>query len=176
MKNITIEQLNEIISTMDLEKIKTELTALGFRNASKYGDWEFDMQKIACAEEVEGTEWHEDIFDDRKYHGDIHKKVEGYTNATFIVVSLRHIYRECEIEAFEGLYCFTDLPLNEEYESKKSQKKHCDCCKKLFTEGELCKTVIKGKELWLCDDCFKKKVAEIIKKRTKRFAKRAGRR
>ena len=175
MKNITIEQLNNIVALMDLEKIKAELSALGFRNASKYGAWEFDMGSIANATIVDGTEVHEDVFDDRTYHGDIHEQVELYPTATFVIITVKRLHRHLELESYEHLLCFTDLPINEEYEERQSQSKRCDCCKKTFTVGELCKVGLKGKERFVCDDCFNKIIREDIKKRTAQLAKRVGR-
>lgn len=175
MQNLTVEQLKGIIATMDFEKIESEIESFGYRNASKYGDWEFDMQAISEARKVDGTEWYEDTFDDRKYCGEIYTRVPKYPNATFVVVSIKHIHRHIGREAYENLICFTDLPLNEEYEKAKNKKKKCTCCKQEFIVGNLTDMSLNGKKYSLCSACFRVKIQEHIEKRTKQLAKRSGR-
>lgn len=172
MQNMNIEQLNEIISTMDLDKIRAGVEQHGFRCASKNGKWEFDMKAVSSAESVEATELHEDTFDDRKYHGEIYTGVEEYPNNTFVVIVVKHIYKHIGVEAYEQLICFTDAPVNEEYERKQNESAKCALCKKEFTAGELVDMVEKGKKHRLCNDCFKKKLKAHIQKRQKQLRRK----
>lgn len=152
---MTIEQLNEIVSTMDLATIESKLKENGFRSASKNGNWEFHPFEIAKAFKVEGTERYEDTFDDKKYHGDIHTQVAAYEGLTFIVISVEKIHRNLDNMSFPvEMLLFTDAPINEEYERKQSEICCCVECKGKFAKGDM----IELNEKLFCIECFQKEL------------------
>ena len=117
MKNITIEQLNEIISTMDLEKIRNGIESFGYRCASKHGKLEFDLMKILDQERATATDDYEDVFEDCRYFAEVFENVKDYEPYTFIVVTQLAIYRNRNNMEFPSCVdIYTDAPINEEYE------------------------------------------------------------
>lgn len=150
MQELTIEQLNGIVSLMDADKINAALQQFGYRHASKNGRWEFNMFAVSQAEQFEGTETHEDVFGDREYCGNIYKGVKEYPGVTFAVVTIKRFHREKGIKITEAFECFVDAPINEEYEAEQAKVCTCEGCGKSFTVGQLCKV---NKKL-LCDECF----------------------
>lgn len=158
MQKITIQQLNGVVSLMDMEKIKNALEFFGYRCASKHGKLEFDLMKILEQERTTATDDYEDTFDDRRYFAEVFENVKGYEPYTFIVVTQLTIYRNRNNEEFpEHVDIYTDAPINEEYEKAMEEVKKCKRCGKKF----------KAYELWemngnhYCKPCFQ---AEFSKK------------
>lgn len=158
MQKITIEQLDKIISTMDLDKIKAGIEQHGYRCASKHGKLEFDLMKILSENRITATDDYEDTFDDRRYFAEVYENVKGYEPYTFILVTQLAIYRDRNNAEFpEHVDIYTDAPVNEEYEKAMEEVKKCKRCGKKF----------KGYELWemngkhYCQPCFH---AEFSKK------------
>lgn len=169
---MTIEQLNEIVSSMDLATIENKLKECGFRTASKNGNWEFAPFEIAKAFNVEGTERYEDVFGDKKYHGDIHTQVSGYEGITFIVISVEKIHRDLDNMTFPiEMLLFTNAPINEEYERKQTEVCHCAECKESFVKGDMIE--LNGK--FLCSDCFQKELSRAATGKPKHTKKIKGR-
>lgn len=162
MKNITIEQLNEIISTMDLEKIKAGIERFGYRCASKHGKFEFNILKIISSERTTATDDYEDTFDDHSYFAEVFENVKGYEPYTFIVVTQLAIHRHLKNMEFpEHVDIYTDAPINEEYEKSMEEVKKCKRCGKKF----------KGYELWemngehYCMPCFQEVFSKKARKK-----------
>ena len=146
MKNITIEQLNGIVSLMDMEKIKNALERFGYRCASKNGKFEFDLMKIIEKERTTATADYEDTFDDHSYFAEVHEGVEGFEEHTFIVVTKLRIFRDRNnAELPEQVDIYTDAPINEEYEKAMEEVKKCKRCGKKFKAYEIFS--IDGKDL-----------------------------
>lgn len=157
MKNITIEQLNEIISTMDLEKIKTGIEQHGFRCASKYGKLEFDLMKILEQERTTATDDYEDVFDDHCYFAEVFENVKAFDGYDFIVVT----QLDTKLDFPEHVDIYTDSPINEEYEKAMESVKKCKRCGKKF----------KAHELWemngnhYCMDCFQGEFSKKVRRK-----------
>ncbi len=148
---MTIEELNKIVESKNLEKITEVLQKCGYRHASKGGVWEFDPVAIAKAKAVENSEQFEDVFDDKIYVADLHAQVKEYPDVEFIVVTVKKVYRDKNnLEQAEQMELYTNAPINEEYE--REQVKICKCaeCKREFPMRELCE--VNGR--LICDDCF----------------------
>ena len=161
MQKMTIEQLNEIISTMDLEKIKASIEQFGYRCASKYGKMEFDLMEIIEHERITATDDYEDTFDDHRYFAEVFENVKGYEPYTFIIVTQLAIYRDKNNAEFpEHVDIYTDAPVNEEYEKSMQEIKKCKHCGKKF----------KGYELWemnenyYCKSCFHDEFGKRLRK------------
>lgn len=161
MQNLTIEQLDEIISTMDLEKIKAGIEQHGFRCASKHGKMEFDLMKIIDDERTTATDDYEDTFDDHGYFAEVFENVKGYEPYTFIVVTRYAIHVDRNLEFPDHVDVYTDAPINEEYEKRMEEVKKCKRCGKVFKAYELWE--INGKQY--CKPCFH---AEFSKKATRK--------
>ena len=166
MKNITIEQLNQIISTMDLEKIRNGIESFGYRCASKHGKLEFDLMKILDQERATATDDYEDVFEDCRYFAEVFENVKDYEPYTFIVVTQLAIYRNrnnMEFPSYVDIY--TDAPINEEYEKSMEEVKKCQRCGKKFKTYALCE--MNGKRY--CTPCFQevfsKKIDWAMKKK-----------
>lgn len=162
MQNLTIEQLNEIISTMDLEKIKAGIEQFGYRCASKYGKLEFDLMKILDEERTTATDDYEDTFDDHSYFAEVFENVKGYEPYTFIVVTQLAIYRDRDNAEFpEHVDIYTDAPINESYEKAMEEVKKCKRCGKKF----------KAYELWelngnnYCKSCFQAEFSKKVRRK-----------
>jgi len=162
MSKITIEQLNEVVSLMDIEKIKTAMETFGYRCASKHGKLEFDLMTILEQERTTATDDYEDTFDDRSYFAEVFENVKGYEQYTFIVVTQLAIYRNRNNASFpEHVDIYTDAPINEAYEKAMEEIKKCKRCGKKF----------KAYELWefngtpYCKPCFQ---VEFSKKITRK--------
>lgn len=162
MKNITIEQLNEIISTMDLEKIKAGIEQHGFRRASKHGKLEFDLMKILEQERTTATDDYEDTLDDHSYFAEVFENVKGYEPYTFIVVTQLAIYRDRDNAEFpEHVDIYTDAPINEEYEKAMEEVKKCKRCGKKFKAYELWE--MNGKHY--CQPCFQAEFSKKVRRK-----------
>ncbi len=160
-----LEELNKIVALMDLEKIQRALEDLGYRNASLNGVWEFDPVVIANAKKVEQTEHFEDVFDDKKFIGDLHTLVEGQDGYEFVVITVEKIYRNLDNKEFPcEMLLFTNAPINEECVKEQSQLCRCKDCKRTFTKGELVE--VNGR--LICDDCFQKDLDRFLKRKSKR--------
>lgn len=162
MQKITIEQLDKIISTMDLDKIKAGIEQHGYRFASKHGKLEFDLMKILSENRITATDDYEDTFDDRRYFAEVYENVKGYEPYTFIVVTQLAIYRDRNNAEFpEHVDIYTDAPINEEYEKAMEEVKKCKRCRKKF----------KGYELWemngnhYCKPCFQAEFSKKVRTR-----------
>lgn len=162
MKNITIEQLNEIISTMNLTRIRNNLESLGYRCASKYGKLEFDLMKILDGERTTATDDYEDTFDDHSYFAEVFENVKGCEPYTFIVVTQLAIYRDRDNAEFpEHVDIYTDAPINEAYEKAMEEVKKCKRCGKKF----------KAYELWelngnhYCMSCFHAEFSKKVRRK-----------
>lgn len=162
MKNITIEQLNKIISTMNLTRIRNNLEHLGYRCASKYGKLEFDLMKILEQERTTATDDYEDTFEDRSYFAEVFENVKGYEPYTFIVVTQLAIYRDRDNAEFpEYVDIYTDAPINEEYEKAMEEIKKCKRCRKKF----------KAYALWemnghhYCQPCFQAEFSKKVRRK-----------
>lgn len=133
MKNITMERLNEIISTMDLEKIKEGIERHGYRCASKYGKLEFDLMKIIEQERTTATDDYEDVFNDQSYFAEVFENVKDCGGYDFIVVTQLAIYRDRDNMEFpEHVDIYTNAPINETYEKALEEVKKCKRCGKKF--------------------------------------------
>ncbi len=155
---MTIEELNKIIESKNLEMIHDTLQHCGYRYASKGGVWEFDPVAIANAKAVENSEQFEDIFDNKIYVADLHTQVKEYPDLEFIVVTVKKVYHDkSNLEQAEQMELYTNAPINEEYE--REQVKICKCaeCKREFTMRELCE--VNGR--LICDDCFEKDLKRL---------------
>ena len=162
MKNITIEQLNEIISTMNLTRIRNNLEQFGYRCASKYGKLEFDLMKILDEERTTATDDYEDTFDDHSYFAEVFENVKGYEPYTFIVITQLAIYRDRNNAEFpEHVDIYTDAPINEAYEKAMEEVKKCKRCGKKF----------KAYELWelngnhYCMSCFHAEFSKKVRRK-----------
>ena len=161
MKNITIEQLNKIISTMNLTRIRNNLEHFGYRCASKHGKLEFDLMKILEQERTTATDDYEDTFEDRSYFAEVFENVKGYEPYTFIVVTQLAIYRDRNNAEFpEQVDIYTDAPINEEYEKAMEEVKKCKRCGKKFKVYELWE--MNGNHY--CKPCFQ----EVFSKKVRR--------
>ena len=162
MKNITIEQLDKIISTMDLDKIKLGIEQHGYRCASKHGKLEFNLMDILSEERTTATDDYEDTFDDHSYFAEVFENVKGYEPYTFIVVTQLAIFRDRNNAEFpERVDVYTDAPINEEYEKAMEEIKKCKRCGKKF----------KAYELWemnqnhYCKPCFQTEFSKNLRKK-----------
>ena len=157
MKNITIEQLNDVIATMNLEKIRTSLECYGYRCASKHGKLEFDLMKILEQERNTATDDYEDTFDDHSYWAEVFENVKAFDGYDFIVVT--QLNTKYNFPEYVDVY--TDSPINEEYEKAMEEVKKCKRCGKKF----------KTYELWemngnvYCKPCFHEEFSKSIKKK-----------
>ena len=164
MQNLTIERLNEIISLMDLEKIKTEIEKAGYRCASKHGKFEFDLIEIIKNERTTATDDYEDTFDDYSYFAEVYDGIKGYEEYTFIAVTQLQIYRDRNNFEFPShIDLYTNVPINEEYEKSMEKIKKCKDCGKKFKTYDI--HSLNGKEY--CKDCFHKNLQKSIFQRKK---------
>lgn len=153
---MTIEQLNEIISTMELEKIKTGIEQHGFRQASKHGKLEFDLMKIFEQECTTATDDYEDTFDDHCYWAEVFESVKACGGYDFIVVT----QLDTKLDVPEHVDLYTNAPINEEYEKALEEVKKCKRCGKKF----------KAYELWAqdekhyCKPCFQAEFSKKIRR------------
>ena len=162
MHKITIEQLNEIIGLMDLEKIKNALEEYGYRCASKHGKLEFDLMKIIAEERTTATDDYEDTFDDHRYFAEVFENIKDYESYTFIVVTQLAIYRDKNNMEFpEHVDIYADYPINEEYEQAMEKLNNCKRCGKKFKVYELWEM----NNSYYCKPCFQ---AEFNRKLTKK--------
>ncbi len=146
-----IQRLNELVKSMNLQRIQQEIEKDGCRLAGKHGVWEFNPIQIARARNIERTEYHEDIFDDKKYVGEIYSQVEGQGAYEFIVITIEQIHRQLNNTEFPcEMLLFTNAPVNEEYEREQARIRGCQVCKRNFTRGELVE--LNGKRI--CNECF----------------------
>lgn len=157
MKKITIEQLNEIISTMDLDKIKAGIEQHGFRCASKHGKLEFDLMKILEQERTTATDDYEDTFDDHSYWAEVYDSVKACGGYDFIVVTKLNT----KLNMPERVDVYTDAPINEEYEKAMEEVKKCKRCGKKF----------KAYDLWemngnhYCMPCFQEEFSKKVRRK-----------
>lgn len=157
MKELTIEQLNEIISTMDLEKIKAGIEQHGYRCASKHGKLEFDLMKILEQERTTATDDYEDTFDDHSYWAEVYDNVTACGGYDFIVVTQLNT----KFNMPEHVDIYTTAPINGEYEKSMEEVKKCKRCGKKF----------KGYELWemngehYCMPCFQEVFSKKARKK-----------
>ncbi len=170
---MNIVELNEIISQIDLPKIRVLLERRGYRLASKNGQWEFSPVAIANAKNVENSDRYEDVFDDKIYVADVHSDVKEYPDVEFIVVTVNQVCREKDnLEQPIEMLLFTNAPIDEEYERAQSSIAKCDICKKQFTMSELCE--VNGK--LVCGACFEEDLNRLIKQGKSKLAKKTKRR
>lgn len=154
---MTIEQLNEIIATMDLEKIKAGLERHGFRHASKYGKLEFDLMKIMEQERTTATDDYEDTFDDRCYWAEVFDNVTACGGYDFIVVTQLNT----KFNMPEQVDLYTNAPINEEYEKALEEVKKCKRCGKKFKAYELWEQ--DGKHY--CKPCFQEEFNKKVRRK-----------
>lgn len=157
MKNLTIEQLNEIVSSMDLEQIKAELEQHGYRNAGKHGKLEFDLMKIINKERTTATDDYEDIFDDHSYWAEVYEDVEDFGGYDFIIV----IQLNTKLDMPSQIYMYTTAPINEAYEKEQEEVKKCKRCGKKFKTYALWEA--DGK--YYCPTCFQKEFSKKARKK-----------
>ena len=157
MQELTIEQLNEIISTMDLEKIKAGIEQHGFRCASKHGKLEFDLMAILEQERTTATDDYEDTFDDRCYWAEVYDNVKACGGYDFIVVTQLNTKHNMP----EHVDVYTTAPTNEEYEKELEEVKKCKRCGKKFKAYEVWEQ--DGKHY--CMPCFQAEFSKKIKKK-----------
>ncbi len=156
---ITKEELNTLVSGMDLAKIREGLEKCGYRHASQYGVWEFSPTVVWGAKCATETETFEDVFGDVAYSGEIYACVEGYEGIEFIVITVDKIYREKDNFSFpEQMLLFTNAPVNTEHEKKMLRPCPCSLCKRTFAFGEL----VTVNDKILCDDCFMEDVRRVV--------------
>ncbi len=164
-----IEELNNIVSTMDIEKIKEALEKRGYRNASIDGTWEFDPIAIAKAKNVENSERYEDIWADKVFVGDIHTQVTEYPNVKFIVITVKNVYRnKNNLEVPFEMILYTDAPIDIAYEQEQNKLFACELCKKQFPKRELCE--VNGK--LICDDCFEEDLKRLMQTNKSKLRKK----
>ena len=157
MQKITIEQLDKIISTMDLEKIKAGIEQHGYRCASKHGKLEFDLMKILEQERTTATDDYEDVFDDHSYWAEVYDNVEACGGYDFIVVT--QLNTKFNIPSHIDLY--TTAPINEEYEKSMQEVKKCKRCGKKFKAYELWEQ--DGKHY--CQPCFQVEFSKKVRRK-----------
>lgn len=158
---MTIEQLTQIISTMDLEKIKAGIEQHGYRCASKHGKLEFDLMKILEQEHTAATDNYEDTFDDHSYFAEVFENVKDYESYTFIVVTQLAIFRNKDNAEFpEHVDIYTDAPINETYEKAMEETKKCKHCGKKFKAYELWE--MNGRHY--CKPCLQTKFSKSVRK------------
>lgn len=157
MKELTIEQLNEIISTMDLEKIKTGIEQHGFRCASKHGKLEFDLMKILEQERTTATEEHQELFGDACYWAEVYENVKACDGYDFIIVT----QLDTKLNMPEHVDIYTDAPINEEYEKAMEEVKKCKRCGKKFKTYELWE--MNGKHY--CQPCFQEEFSKKVRRK-----------
>lgn len=157
MKNLTIEQLNEIISTMDLEKIKAGIEQHGFRCASKHGKLEFDLMKILEQERTTATDDYEDTFDDHCYWAEAFDNVKACGGYDFIVVTQLNT----KFNMPEHVDIYTTAPINEEYEKALEEVKKCKRCGKKFKTYEIWEQ--DGKHY--CKPCFQAEFSKKVRRK-----------
>lgn len=154
-RTMNIEQLNEIISTMNLTRIKNNLESLGYRCASKHGKFEFDLMKILEQERTTATDDYEDTFDDHSYFAEVFENVKAFGGYDFIVVTQLNT----KIDFPEHVDIYTNAPINEEYEKALEEVKKCKRCGKKF----------KAYELWeqdgkpYCKPCFQSEFSKKVR-------------
>ena len=162
MQNLTIEQLNDIIALMDLEKIKTALEKYGYRHASKHDKLEFDLMKIIEKERTTATNDFEDTFDDHSYFAEVFEGVEGYEQYTFIVVTRLAIFRNKNNQEFpDHVDLYTTAPINEEYEKAMEEIKKCKYCGKKFHTYDIYS--MNGKAY--CKPCFQEVFSKNVRRK-----------
>lgn len=154
---MTIEQLNEIISTMDLEKIKAGIEQHGFRCASKHGKLEFDLMKILEQERTTATDDYEDTFDDHCYWAEVYENVKACGGYDFIVVTQLNT----KFNMPEHVDIYTTAPINEEYEKALEEVKKCNRCGKKFKVCELWEQ--DGKHY--CQTCFQAEFSKKVRRK-----------
>ncbi len=155
---MTIEQINKIIESKNLEKIHDALQCGGYRHASKSGVWEFDPVAIANAKVVENSGQFEDVFDDKIYVADLHAQVKEYPDLEFIVVTVKKVYRDKNnLEQAEQMELYTNAPINEEYEREQAKMCKCAECNREFPMSDLCEV---NRRL-ICDNCFEKDLKKL---------------
>ena len=154
MLNLTIEQLDKIVASMNLEQIKTGIEQHGYRCASKHGKLEFDLMKIIEQKRTTATDDYEDTFDDHCYWAEVFENVKDCEGYDFIVVTQLNT----KINFPEHVDIYTNAPINEEYEKALETVKQCKCCKKKFKVYELSK--LNGN--LYCLSCFQKTFSKKI--------------
>lgn len=160
MKNLTIEELNNIVSSMNLEQIRAGLAKHGYRHASKHDVFEFDLMKIISEERTTATDDFEDVFDDHSYFAEVFENVKGYEGYTFIIVTQLAIYRdEDNREMPEQIDMYTDAPVNEVYERELESERKCPICKKIFKSYDMYK--LNGEHY--CKKCYGKAAKQALK-------------
>lgn len=138
MKNLTIEELNDIVASMDLEQIKAGLEKHGYRHASKHDVFEYDLLKIVGTERTTATDDYEDTFDDHNYFAEVYDDIAECPGHTIIVVTQLAIHRHLDnYELPEHIDMYTDAPLNEEFERELVAEHKCPLCKKTFKSYEM---------------------------------------
>ncbi len=153
MHQITLEQLEELLSLADSDKITAALKKLHFRQAGKYTHLEFPLLDILDAEKIGGTDSYEDVFTDKSYFAEMFQGVEGYLPYTFIVVTTLAIFRHLEnLEFPERVDIYTNAPVNPRFEQEMAQITHCHGCKRTFPYGYLTHL----NDNLLCKACFSK--------------------
>lgn len=157
MKNLTIEQLNKIVSSMNLELIKAELEQHGYRNASNHGKLEFDLMKIIEKERDAATDDYEDTFDDHTYWAEVYEHVEEFGGYDFIVVTQLNT----KLDMPSQIDMYTTAPINEAYEKEQEEVKKCKRCGKKFKAYELWEA--NGK--YYCPPCFQKEFSKKANKK-----------
>ena len=154
---MTIDQLNVIISTMDLEKIKAGIEQYGFRCASKHGKLEFDLMKIIEQERMTATDDYEDAFDDRCYWAEVYENVNACGGYNFIVVTQLNT----KFNMPEHVDIYTTTPINEEYEKAMEEVKKCKRCGKKFKAYELWEQDRK----YYCKPCFQEEFNKKVRRK-----------
>ncbi len=158
---MTVKVLNGILANVSLPKMEAELMALGYRNASKNGKWEFNPIAIANADSVKNSRRYVDKTNGICYVADIHNRVKEHPNVEFIVVTVKEIYifnGEIKEQPLE-MFLYTDAPINEEYEREQARLSRCTICGIEFRNDELCE--VNGK--LLCDKCFEAELNKLKK-------------
>ncbi len=136
---MTINELTEILSLMNLEKICSAIEEKGFRKAGESGIWEFNLStlKKESADKIQVSEMDEAT--EQIFELTFFENCRAYEGFTFIEVFLmkRVKTKKIKIPIPRKRILFTDAPYNEEYERDINSIVKCDLCRREYIKKEL---------------------------------------
>ncbi len=156
-----IQELEQIINTMDTDIICKALEDKGYRLANPDGVKEFDVPIVAEDESNTTNVSVEDVFDDKLYRATIHKNMKEYDGITFIWFVVSKLIRRPDITLPIPwkMFLYTDAPINEEYEKFQAEIICCEKCKRKDQR----KKMLSLYEKTLCPKCFVKELRKQSK-------------
>ncbi len=144
-----IEELKEIVSTLNLETICQRIEERGFRIINERPQWEYPLSIFMSKEKEEAA--CEDEKEDFYYVAEIFRNFKEYEGIEFIRVCKWKLHRQnpCPMTP-RKIFLYTSAPINEEYERELDSSVECALCKKKYIKRQLTRWF--GKEY--CERCW----------------------